>query len=702
MADWMERRVRVLPDAARPERATIRTLRKLQSDLAVLLKDAAIARGLRAAGKSLPALAQDGSLQRRGSLVEPGGSVDRLALSKRFLLEKTRHDRNLEVIWPPLAAPTAEMLLATFAEDAANTRALLARLEQFEEATRNDVRRRSRLENMAVLPAEGELRRPRDLALKGGAGDYWGEWKLGVSPQGLSQDHQRRYRMVGVTSSRPTMETSREFFSWLSRQDRGVVERHVPCVLRHILHDAGPGEWAQSYPDTRFVPVEGRDGLDLASLRMVRDGLVFLRDAPNLAAMVTERDPGVLVAIDRTRQVRRPVSEVLRRLGVRSLRETLGRPERVSGQGTESDASEEVLQALDRLGSPRFRSTFLKGLGGLGVDPDLVWRDWPSRLARIKRVCLADAVVAEYGLRGRSYELEVDAGWDPGSGVFWVKRDRQGPGGLFRALAAQLVFKPATRPVDLTALELVLDAEVDDPSHGRPGRMSRVAEDGGAGDGSAEDGDRGDDDDGELGEAMFGHAPFTPDPSRNVPSPGPIPASADAEPSAGGEERATGTERSQGGRVAVPTPQLEKTQVMDLKANQYATHCQVCLCRSSPDELAPAGSYVEPEEVRRRVIDAHHVDLKSAGGARHAGNLILLCRLHHHNYGRRLTRAAVLAALKGRHRSRTVRFVGSGEIKEITGEVIELEIPGKDGDRVELFFTQPHASYWRSSESGDT
>ena len=126
----------------------------------------------------------------------------------------------------------------------------------------------------------------------------------------------------------------------------------------------------------------------------------------------------------------------------------------------------------------------------------------------------------------------------------------------------------------------------------------------------------------------------------------------------------------------------------------------MCLCGSSPDELAPVGSYIESEEVRSRVIDAHHVDLKAAGGARHAGNLLLLCGLHHHNYGRRLTRAAVLAALK-RSGTRTVRFVGPQDIKEITGEVIEIEITGKDGDKVEVFFTEPHASYWRSFEPGD-
>ena len=71
-------------------------------------------------------------------------------------------------------------------------------------------------------------------------------------------------------------------------------------------------------------------------------------------------------------------------------------------------------------------------------------------------------MVAEYRLHGNSYELGVDAGLDLNSRVLWVKRDRQGLGALYRALAAQLVFKPAARPLDLAALELVLDAEVDD------------------------------------------------------------------------------------------------------------------------------------------------------------------------------------------------------------------------------------------------
>ena len=123
------------------------------------------------------------------------------------------------------------------------------------------------------------------------------------------------------------------------------------------------------------------------------------------------------------------------------------------------------------------------------------------------------------------------------------------------------------------------------------------------------------------------------------------------------------------------------------------------LCERPPRELAPAGSYIEWEEVRRRVVEAHHVDLKSAGGARHAGNLILLCKLHHDNYGRRLTRAAVSAALQGETNEKLIRFGAAGDsVSEVKGRQIQLVIPDT-GEIVGVFFTNEHADYWLSRVS---
>jgi hypothetical protein len=115
----------------------------------------------------------------------------------------------------------------------------------------------------------------------------------------------------------------------------------------------------------------------------------------------------------------------------------------------------------------------------------------------------------------------------------------------------------------------------------------------------------------------------------------------------------------------------------------------MCLCERTPQVLAPPGSYIQWEEVRRRVVEAHHVDLKSAGGARHAGNLILLCKFHHDNFERRLTRAAITEALQGDIVQKVVRFGADGEaVTAVEGRKIELTIPDS-GEALEIFFTHP-------------
>ena len=143
--------------------------------------------------------------------------------------------------------------------------------------------------------------------------------------------------------------------------------------------------------------------------------------------------------------------------------------------------------------------------------------------------------------------------------------------------------------------------------------------------------------------------------------------------------------QSSGDSQRKPVSELERQHKEILKREQYASHCQICLCARPPLELAPVGSYVEWEEVRRRIMEAHHVDLKSAGGAEHAGNLILLCRFHHNNYGRRLSRASLVAELRKKTRKKVVRYEGEdGEVTEVKGRTIRVEFPDK-GDSVDIF-----------------
>lgn len=702
IADWIERRIAPLVPDDTPDADTIAALQCFEADLMILLKNSDIARMLNAAEMTLPALAQDGSIRPREGLVLPSKNIERLALRKRFLLKTNRCVTALNKLSPALSEPTVAMLICTLDEDRENFGALQARLRQFMALTQHSGCYRDQLSSMEILPVDSCPRSPNDLAFKSTKGDYWGNWKTQIRPKGLSQDDQQRYREAGVTSAFPTSETSRAFFRWLSQQDEAVFRRHVSCVLRHIVHKNGPEDWAEAFTDIPFIAAKNSRGLQLVSLHTVRRRPVYLPDAEKeIADAVIENDPGVLLVIDRVKEVSEPASELLQRLGVKSLREKIGVPRRVVGNGNIQQAFDKVLRGVDALCRPKFRHTFRKHIVELGVESDLLWNDWHDRLSRIKEVRCADSVEAHYCFRRKPYSIAVDAGFDPESRTFWIKKGHE-LRSLYEAIAKQLVFKPTAKPIHFMALERVLELESHDPSFGYPaptilGNGESIPDEEAldTDDEEALDTDS-ESSDNDTGEARLGHSPFKPDPQGNVPSPSPI-SSTSSVASPPGEHRETnGNSLSKGGSNNKSTPKLEKKHIGELKQDHYASHCQMCLCKRPPQELAPAGSYIEWEEVRRHVVEAHHVDLKSAGGARHAGNLILLCKLHHNNYGRRLTRIAITDALRGKKKDKVIRF----GIDVVKGQSIKIELPDTD-EVVEVFFTNDHADYWLSVGGAD-
>ena len=697
---WLNKRIVGFEIGEMPSAAAIEDLRRFEADLAILLGDKAVARLLKMIEVALPALAQDGSVQQRTALVMPGRSNDLLALPGRFLLVDQRHGVALDKLSPALREPTAAMLLAAFIEDPGNLSSLHARLKHFLHITEPDDDERRRLAEMPIIPVQGRLLPPSTLAFsdRRGQGDHWGGWKTRIPVTDLSQDNQRRYRDAGVTSASPDEKTSRAFFEWLSTQDQTTLRHHIPCVLRHILHlhrRRGSVNWEAIFTDVPFIPVKGRDGVELVSMRKARRPPVYRPDADDtIAKVITQKDPGVLLAISHVDEVREPISQQLSDLGIGSLRKALKEPVSVTGTGGMVLADKKVRDRFLRLRSSGFQRTFLKRLDELDVEAELVRHDWYGRLGQVMRICLANKVEARYRFRGKSYTCEIDAGFDPKSGAFWVRKDHGiSHSSIYEAIARQLIFKPAAPRIHLLALERAVGMEIDDPTFGRP-----------AGAGSDPDGDGptaentglgeiGEDAEGdaetEAGEAIFGHSPFEPDPKRNIPAPSPISSRLEGTlPSSTSQDGASPPGEA-GGR-SEPTPKLEKEHVEKLKRDHYASHCQMCLCERPPGELAPKGSYIQWEEVRRRVVEAHHVNPKSGGGARHAGNLILLCKLHHDNFGRRIVRADVAMALRNDARKKSIRF---GVNSEVRGRQIKLQIPDT-GEIVELFFTNDHAEYW--------
>ena len=93
-------------------------------------------------------------------------------------------------------------------------------------------------------------------------------------------------------------------------------------------------------------------------------------------------------------------------------------------------------------------------------------------------------------------------------------------------------------------------------------------------------------------------------------------------------------------------------------------------------------------------MEAHHVDLVSAGGARHAGNLVLLCKFHHNNYGPRLTRSMVTSALQDNSKKKVISYGNSHDDKtKVRGRSIKITISDMS-EEVELFFTDQHTKWW--------
>ena len=690
VAHWLDSKLAEFAVGEKPSAATTEKLSRFEADLVTLLRDVSVAPLFKAAKPALPALAADGTVQLRSALVMSSPSIDRLALSSHLLLKNKRRATWLDKLCPALGAPTPAMLLETFANDPSNFECLQSRLRQFLNAA-PDADERLRLAKMRILWVNDQLRAPSELALTGFKGDYWGNWKIRTTVKGLSQDGQRHYLDAGVTSETPDPATSVAFFRWLAAQEQAVLESHIPCVLRQILHENGPKSWASAFTDIPFIPANGQAGTRLVSLQHARQGAVFLADAGDIADAIRRKDRHVLLAIDRVQELKEPVSEQLRDLGVKSLRERLQEPEVVTGTGGITPAPEDILASFQTLKSAAFKNTFHKRINELGIESALVRHDWHNRTCRVKAIRFADLVEAHYRFRRKHYTLAVDAGFDPTSGTFWMRHDQDvGPSKMYAGMAERLIFRPTARPIHFLALEHTVKLEIKAPTFGRPSAAPEQGDENTA-EGVGRDQDAEDGAETDLGEAVFGHSPFEPDATRNVPNPKPIPSSVPGKsrpPVDRGMTQVSGGDRGDSGQKTA----LESKHVEVLKRDQYASHCQMCLCERPPNELAPPGSYIEWEEVRRRVVEAHHVDPKSGGGARHAGNIVLLCKLHHDNFGRRLTRADLTAALA----NATEFSVHFGFPSELVGRKIEIVIPDT-GEVAQLFFTNEHADYWLSN-----
>ena len=634
-------------------------------------------------------LARDGALRPRDDLVTPSAAVDRMALLPRHVAR----DR-LEVsrrIWPMPAVPDSAIVYQALEADLQNAAALLPRLKALGDSTTAfDLG----LSQLACIPLDGQFVSPDTLAFKGNRGDYWGAFRRQISGRNLAPTDQALYRRAGVLPAEPSLGSSRAFFRWLNEEEQRI-EPQLPRIIRQFAHDRGPTAGWSIYDNEPCLPVTSARGVELVSHRTATRGRsVFVPDFRALAKAIN-LDPGTLMlAIDKHEDVVSSIAQILLQQGVRSLRRVAGDPLRVTGPEPRP-APAWVDEVIATLKSSKIAKTLEKRLDDLQVSKDHLHAHWPSRLAAIKRVDCAANVLAIYKLGQREFTAEVDHALEPETGVLWLRlepNDRRSTveNALFMAVAERMFVEHAPLwcgPALGAALNTdIIEAKATAEEKRQTAEHELVDD--------AKPENPGDDGHSDPDEAPPGHYGWTPEPRRNVPTPGELPEN-DGKPEPGKQtDRNRNPKRE---RAAVPG---EEAQIKALKEDHYAFHCQISLATNEPAKLAPAGSYVELAENRAKMIDAHHAEYAGARGARHAGNLLILSHVEHHRVGRQLSREQIRAALADA-RQHQVTFGKGWTLRTVEGVVADVPVPST-GEIIPIFFTLEHRDYWlRQSEFVD-
>jgi hypothetical protein len=646
--------------------------RALEAELATLAAERQLAEALVPLAGGIPALSKAGTLKSAATLVDPK-KFALLNLRDVDLLDRTGPAP--EALVPPAERPTAAMIIAALRADTQNTSALLARLKALVDLASSGSDQDLGIADVPCIPAHGHFHSPESLAFKGNDGNYWGDWRVEISGAGLSQADQVLYRRAGVLSAEPGPDTSRLFFSWLNANPQ-LVEKHLPQILRHFAHHRGVSAWWAAFATIPCLPVEGPVGISLIAYpaATAKAAPCFVDDFHELGDVIRQNRMKFLLAVDEHQDVRRPITEALIAAGVKSLRLSAGEPTHVTG-GRARQGSAWTVTVLSQFRSKNMAANIQKRIVALGVSLGLMAPRWRGNLQSVTRVNCARTVFATYKLGRQRASASVRQAFDPASGVLWLadrgdKRDMEDA--FFEALAGR-VFVHGAPQYCAPALERALRISVRE-AH-RPMASPEASLD----TGNLEE------DEAPPGEAPNAHHNWTPDPAKNMPSPGPLPSNFGSARAPSGRGRTRTKARSD---IAD-----EREQALDLKAKHYAWHCQIGLARQFPGALAPKGSYVEHQENRQRLIDAHHPDAVDAGGARHAGNLLILSHLNHHRYGRHISRDQITDALKAGGTPHRVTFASGASSTVVKGVVVEITLPAT-GSIVPIFFTRWHRDYW--------
>ena len=592
--------------------------------------------------------------------------------------------------WAPKIRPSTDQIIDTLREDGVRHDAHVPRLSEYvKEAYREGILPIG-LTELPCIPVDGELRSPDQIALRGRR-NFWGDWKIEIAVADVNPEVQRLYRSVGVVGGAPDPTNSRHFFQWLASREADILVQHTDQILRHISHRLGPYTWSDEFSGVPFIPVESDGG----NVRLVTKAetnrntrKVVIPDFEELEEVIRQHTGNwpVEMAIVESRRVSEPITAHLREFGLRTLSDYAGEPLQVIG-------TERVIP-VPNIDFKRILDSFQSGLKGKQLQKRLsklglettehpLRGNWRHRLSSVQAVEIAASVSATYRLGRRSLSVSVDGKLDRESGTLWIRSDADLRSVFFDVIADHIFEEP--KKYYGSVLDRAYEMELRERN--RKGREDE-------GELPADDDIDGVTNQEGLSRSPWGTSGVHSIPNgksvSNLPDPGPIPLDDGTITSANRNTRRTSRTHSVD----------ENAQIDDLKKNQYAWHCQACIAGMEPKELAPSSSYVARSENRSQIMHGHHCDHLSAGGARHAGNIVLLCRYHHLDLGDAITRSDITRAFDRADDRRLTFKSDNGLSKSLQGRVVTVHAPQRQNP-VSLFFTKEHAAYWLRRATGE-
>lgn len=665
------------------EMAERQAWRHLEGNLVILRADPQL-RAEMPWSAEVPGLCADGWLRSVGSVHLPGPTVDACQL----LLEDRLVDSGPGGLYAQLGAktrPSSKAVVRALAGDPHAQGALFPRLAALEAARRADDPPATDISAIPFLEIEGRLYAPGQVALRSSR-DYWGAWRVAFPADQLSAERQNHLRAAGVAGRVPDAARSREFFTWLSRQDESVIESHLDVAMRHLLHADGPLGWWNTYPSVPCLPVltHGRRVRLLSRKEaFALSNAVLLPDFAALERQVLARDRRRRVVITDTEGVQDSVMSRLLDEGLRTLRQLVMPPVavRAGSAGVRDEALSARLAVVTR---ERFAADLKKRLQEMHIPGKLVRLRWLHDVRSLQEVRVVPDLEACFRLGKHDYWLPVSAVADVGGGkVLWVSADITSPVDAFYVALAERVFEAGAPSYLAFALQAAVaagyEARVEAPrGPQRPGPDVEEETEEEKGDKPADDRSQ---------DVRRAHGMGKADQMPNQPNPSPVPPK-----SAGADGQTSRKARRQGANR--PESPEEKAAIDELKEKHYAWHCQVCLAAASPAELAPPGSYAHRPLHRRAFVVGHHVDQVQGGGARWVSNVIVLCQYHHRQLGDQFEYPAIARALAAAT-PRTLAFAAPGEEPLLVEGVVAEVTLDSEPYRGEIFFTLPHGEAWQ-------